>query len=223
MWNKRQKELQFFKLPVWHHQALNFDRVGIDSLRSFLQSLLERHIEKALPEVRSEISDLLETNQNLLNELGEERPEISDQKRFLSNLSMNFMLLVRSAIDGTYQDNSGDFFGHNKKHHDEDLSNARLRADIHILNEKFSDFMRENAHMATTTKRDTKEPLENNDYDKLHPLYMTEEEFFEWIMKVRHLENNVGKPLSRNVDIQKHKRKRTTWVLQPYSSCCPLS
>lgn len=119
--------MQFFKAPIWHVHGLNFDRVGINSLGSFLQSLLERHIEKALPDVRSEISVLLDINQRLLDELGEERPEISDQRLFLSNLSMNFRLLVQSAVDGTYQTSTGDFFRLDGEH-----IHNRLRAEIYF-------------------------------------------------------------------------------------------
>lgn len=181
--SRQQKETQFFKTPTWREHGLNFDRVGIDSLRSFLQSLLERHIEKALPDVRSEVSALLEKTQRRLDELGQERPEISDQRLFLSNLGMKFRLLVQSAVDGTYQKSAGDFFGHDEEH-----IHNRLRAEIHILNERFSDFMREHAHKFTTNERKEKKGRpKSNDYDNSCPLYMTGEAFLDWIMKVRHL------------------------------------
>lgn len=193
---RQQKEVQFFKAPIWHDHGLNFDRVGINSLRVFLQSLLERHIEKALPDARSEISVLLESTQRRLDELGEERPEISDQRLFLSNLGMNFRLLVQSAIDGTYQASAvaGDFFGHDGEH-----IHNRLRAEIHILNEKFSNFMRENAVKYTTKewwKWGKREKPQVNDYDTSLPRYMTEEAYLEWIMKVRHLDYTVQKALN---------------------------
>jgi len=38
---------------------LSMDRVGILSLRSYLQSLLDQHIERELPKVREEVKLLM--------------------------------------------------------------------------------------------------------------------------------------------------------------------
>ncbi|QKX57599.1 uncharacterized protein TRUGW13939_04717 [Talaromyces rugulosus] len=185
---RQQKEVQYFKERIWRDHGLNFDRVGINSLRGFLQSLLERHIEKALPSVRSEISILLDRTQRRLDELGDERPEISDQRLFLSNLGMNFRLLVQSAVDGTYQTSAvaGDFFRHDGEH-----IHNRLRAEIHIVNERFSNFMRENAIKYTTEWWGKLDKPQSNDYDTSHPRYMTEEAYMEFT-KVLEGKNSLG-------------------------------
>ncbi|KAF4955339.1 hypothetical protein FSARC_11873 [Fusarium sarcochroum] len=43
------RELQFFSSPAWLSQGLDFDRIGAEKLRVFLQDLLDTHIERELP------------------------------------------------------------------------------------------------------------------------------------------------------------------------------
>ncbi|KAL9109075.1 MAG: hypothetical protein Q9187_008207, partial [Circinaria calcarea] len=57
---QRQKsEIQYFQYSPWKEQALSMDRVGIVALRSYLQILLDQHIERELPKVREEIRTLI--------------------------------------------------------------------------------------------------------------------------------------------------------------------
>ena len=136
--SRRKTELAFFTSERWNGHDLNLSRAGVDALHSFLQSLLETHIEKELPKVRSEIANLLSRSQDQLLDLGHERPTVSDQRMFLSRLSMAFCAIVQSAIDGTYRNITTGFFGYEQS----DISHNRLRASIHDLNGTFAIFMR---------------------------------------------------------------------------------
>jgi hypothetical protein len=80
---RRIEESEFSNEPKWRVHNLDYERVGVDALRSFLQSILEKHIEKELPKVRSEILHLLYSTRRKRGDLGDERPTLSDQPLFL--------------------------------------------------------------------------------------------------------------------------------------------
>ncbi|KAK1046750.1 hypothetical protein LTR74_017890 [Friedmanniomyces endolithicus] len=44
-----QTELRYFQSSLWRDQKLDASRVGVNKLKTFLQALLDRHIEKELP------------------------------------------------------------------------------------------------------------------------------------------------------------------------------
>lgn len=111
------------------------DRIGIDALSAFLQGLLDAHIERELPKVRSEISVLLAQTQQQLEAMGGERSHL---RAFLTSLSMKFMSLAQAALNGNYLELEPDL---TTKDVPLDAS-CRLRAQIHILNGSFSDRMR---------------------------------------------------------------------------------
>lgn len=135
---RNRDEMEFFQSHQWKEHGVNLDRVGIDALRSFLQGLLEEHIERELPKVCDEIDRLLKKTQDELHELGEKRSTIADQRFFLSKLSTEFHRIIEAALSGTYQDATSDFFGYGDK-----LPQTRLRARLHELNSLFADYMRE--------------------------------------------------------------------------------
>ncbi|KAK9790466.1 putative GED domain-containing protein [Seiridium cardinale] len=130
-----QREAQFFAAPVWQSQSLNMARVGALNLRSFLQELLDCHIEKELPQVRDEVKQLLVTTERQLEVLGEERPTPHQIRSFLTGISMRFHVLTQAALDGNYQGPESEFFLNHTN---------RLRAMVHKTNEDFALRMRMN-------------------------------------------------------------------------------
>ncbi|KAI4271951.1 MAG: hypothetical protein L6R38_006736 [Xanthoria sp. 2 TBL-2021] len=63
--DQRQRgEVTFFQFSPWKEQGLAMDRVGILSLRSYLQTLLDQHMERELPKVQEEVKNLMKENRN---------------------------------------------------------------------------------------------------------------------------------------------------------------
>ncbi|KAF4953965.1 hypothetical protein FSARC_12283 [Fusarium sarcochroum] len=66
---RSRRELQFFSSPPWLSQGLDFERIGAEKLRVFLQDLLDTHIESELPKVKEEIRRSLEASEWLQRRL----------------------------------------------------------------------------------------------------------------------------------------------------------
>lgn len=113
-------------------------RVGIETLRTFLQELLEQHIGRELPRVRAEIKKLLLQTETQVASLGDERPTAGHIRMFLTRLSMRFYGLTQAALDGNYHASDFTFF-------DEFENPTRLRTEVHRLNGLFAAHMRDNA------------------------------------------------------------------------------
>lgn len=192
---RKKKELDFFfKDPKWSGLSPDPARIGIDAIRTFLESLLEEHIERELPKVHAEISRLLEDTKGLLGQLGEERGTVALQRGFLSELSVDYLAIVQAAMIGTYQSANPKFFSEEKN----GLFHNRLRAHVHSLNKKFSDYMRERSRKRQIQhevgSRGTKD--DGHFATLQEPMEVTDEEFNEWVMKV--YRNTRGLELSGN-------------------------
>ncbi|KAK0260968.1 hypothetical protein LTR35_017943 [Friedmanniomyces endolithicus] len=61
--NAGTNELRYFQSPVWKEQKLDATRGGIDKLQTSLKALINRHIEKELPEVREQIKSTIRTSE----------------------------------------------------------------------------------------------------------------------------------------------------------------
>jgi GTPase SAR1 family protein len=94
------QEAAFFSSASWKEHRLDAERVGIHSLREFLQNLLDSHVERELPAVRREIKALLAETEVELSSLGDERPTVAHLRMFLTRKSMEFHSFVRAALDG---------------------------------------------------------------------------------------------------------------------------
>jgi hypothetical protein len=68
---RKRDEYQFFCSSAWKDQQLDMSRVGIEALRTFVQELLEQHIERELPKVRAEIKKLLLQMESEIADLGD--------------------------------------------------------------------------------------------------------------------------------------------------------
>lgn len=139
--DQRQRgEVTFFQSSPWKEQGLATDRVGILSLRSYLQTLLDQHMERELPKVQEEVKNLLKKTEMEIEALGDERQTIGHLRMFLSRIAMRFHGLTTSALNGTYHEMDSSFFSGQ----DRSGSSIRLRASVHLLNTNFSDEMRQN-------------------------------------------------------------------------------
>lgn len=136
MLEREQKELTYFSCPPWRDTGLDRTRIGVASLRRFLQDLLNRHTEREMPKVREEVRSLLKSTEKSISGLGEERPSTSHMRMFLSRLAMRYHNLTNAALIGDYDSSEHEFFNTSSS------ESRRLRAFVHSVNTKFSDQMR---------------------------------------------------------------------------------
>jgi GTPase SAR1 family protein len=177
--DRRRHELEFFSSPAWKEHRLDPARVGVASLREYLQELLDGHIERELPKVQKEIQSLLAHTESQLAALGDERPSPAHMRMFLTRLSMEFHGLVQSALDGNYHEKGGEFFG--------DSGIRRLRAEVHRLNGAFAMEMRKNGEKRKICDADTLEEgpdQESASDSETGPFLVTTPEFTAWVKKV---------------------------------------
>jgi GTPase SAR1 family protein len=202
--NRESREHLFFQTSPWKEQNLDKDRTGISALRSFLQKLLDRHIEHELPRVREEIETLAISVEQKLNHLGEERTELTEMRLFLSRLAMKFHSITIAALSGDYHDTDPDFFPHSVMSSDREVN--RLRAMVHQLNMEFSHTMREDGQKRKIVGQEHEAPahrsvalpanfsseslsdgasgvnvIESSDETQLH---VSREEMVEWVEEV---------------------------------------
>lgn len=182
---QRQKnEVQYFHTSPWKEQILNPERVGISSLRQYLQVLLDKHVAREIPKVRQDVQKLLTRTELELSSMGEKRDSPSKVRMFLTRLAMSFHRLVTSALNGTYDDTDLSFFSR-----DSCDPARRLRALIQNLNTKFAESIRvEGAKRKvvpeTEPESDGNSGSESSDHDSGHQILVTEREMKEWIREV---------------------------------------
>jgi GTPase SAR1 family protein len=176
---RSQRELSFFSGPVWRQHQLDMSRVGVETLKLFLQELLDTHIEKELPKVVDDIKMHLRHTEEGLDLLGQERPTVSHIRIFLTQVSTNFSQLVQAALDGNYHGPHYDFF--------DQVVESRLRAMIHQANGGFSTKLRTHGRKRVVTTvseverdRDEKPINENNEKQ----LFVTKSEMMDWVKGV---------------------------------------
>ncbi|KAL4941105.1 hypothetical protein BDV06DRAFT_229883 [Aspergillus oleicola] len=174
---RRKAELEFFTTGAWKGQGIDPSRIGIDNLRTFLQDLLDTHIERELPKVREDVRHLLNEINNELIDLGTERSSPNQIRVYLTRVSSDFHNLVKAGVEGAYTGRDGAFF-----HVDCDDISVRLRAAIHITNEKFAAYMRqqgEKRKVITKEQLETAQALEDQ-------LLLTDDQMMSWVRKIYH-------------------------------------
>jgi hypothetical protein len=148
---RMRQEVDYFFSAPWKEHRLDPDRVGIHALREFLQVLLDRHVERELPQVCREIKALLTETEAELASLGDERLTVAHLRMFLTRTSMEFHSLARAALDGNYYERDGSFF-------DDPVTQAtRLRAEVHRLNRDFATYMCKDGQKWKLCNRDPSE------------------------------------------------------------------
>lgn len=225
---RRENELRFFQKPAWKKQNLNSDTVGITSLRHFLQTLLEQHIEREMPKVRLEIEELLSNAQGELDRLGQARPDIFSQRLFLSRLGEGISALTKASVDGAYQGANSGFFALA-----ENGFPNRVRAHVHALIDSFAKFMDQKSREKEISENDAPEQLPddnshfgsggpgfNNEYPAEWgtPKKVSREEFDAWVLEVCLCRASVFLVIATNFvsDLQKHQGARAARELWAY-------
>ncbi|KAJ5111785.1 dynamin GTPase [Penicillium alfredii] len=186
---RKRVEQAFFSCEPWSSLGLDPSRVGIENLRVFLQDLLDSHIERELPKVRKELRELLERNGQDLAGLGMERNTAGQIRIYLTQISADFHGLVRAGIDGDYGGRDSRFFDVS----DKDFAN-RLRAVVHLENEKFANHMREYGQTRKVVCRKDDQSLESTSSDEtMEPsvnkegqILVSKEEMAAWVKQVYH-------------------------------------
>lgn len=120
---------------------LSRDGVGIDTLRTRLSKLLFQHLVQELPSVKREIDVKLQDTREQLEQIGERRTTIPEQRIALTQMAQDINGLLRAAIAGHYADG---FFGNMNMDAapDSDQNVCRFRAAVQHLNMEFASTMR---------------------------------------------------------------------------------
>jgi Dynamin family/Dynamin central region len=126
---RRESEAQFFASRIW--ATVPPFRIGIESLRPRLSTVLRDHILSQLPSLIDEATQSYKETEASLQRLGKARDTVSDQRRYLLHSSEHFSTLMSNAIDGVY---FNPFFGDAME--DEGYA-RRLRA---VVQNRLSDF-----------------------------------------------------------------------------------
>lgn len=184
---REENEIRYFQSTPWKEQGLQRDRIGVASLRTSLQHLLDRHIERELPKVRRELGLLMATTEQEVLDLGEERPTVGHLRMFLCRLAMRFHRLCNAALNGTYHEADSSFFEEQSEHG----HSRRLRATVQRLNTGFSDYMRNKGEKRKISHCEiTDEDEDDNDGPKddcsaeAGQLLVTKAEMKAWVKEV---------------------------------------
>lgn len=199
MSERERRELSYFSSSPWKDVGLDETRIGIGSLREFLQDLLSRHTERELPKVREEIRNLLRSTQKEIERLGEERPTTSHLRMFLSRIAMRFHNVTNAALIGDYDSSEQDFFRLTLS------QQRRLRASMHSINTEFSNNMRTHGatvRIASETDDEDSDGVDLEtvalDQDSMSQVSVTEAKFKKWVRQVNITRAPIPQPLRTN-------------------------
>lgn len=174
---RAKREREFFESPAWNSLGLDPERVGAEKLRSFLQDLLDAHIERELPKVRHDINKHLDATKADLRAMGDARPTVGHIRSFLTQLSMSFYELSQAALEGNYHTIDAEFFS------SED-GVRRLRARLQSENTKFAASVRERGQRRKIGLRASSTTSDYEPANKTAQLIVSESEMMEWVKKV---------------------------------------
>ncbi|KAJ5640301.1 Dynamin [Penicillium longicatenatum] len=180
---RHRAEIEFFSSQRWKAQGIDSTRIGMNNLRSFLEDLLDSHIERELPKVQQEVRRLLQRVDDDIIGLGMERSNAAQIRVFLTHISTEFYGVIKNGLEGNYDSWDGEFFTSGPE-------TCRLRAAIHRENERFAHYMRTHGQRRkiVTSGIDDEVEEENEDESKKEieedqnkELLVTEEDMFSWI------------------------------------------
>ena len=144
------EEQTFFSQGIW--KTLPRAWVAIENLRQRLSKVLLAQIVTELPSLIGEIEAKAEQCRYKLEQFGQVRTTLDEQKAYLLHISQHFQGLVKAAIDGTYNDL---FFG---DAHSESGYHKRLRAMAQNLNIDFAAKIRCDGHYWQVVKQAPRNP-----------------------------------------------------------------
>ncbi|KAK3903389.1 interferon-induced GTP-binding protein Mx [Staphylotrichum tortipilum] len=133
------EEAAFFNSGAW--AALPVSSLGIERLRSRLSKVLLGQITTELPGLMDEINRKFKSCQGQLADLGTPRASPMEQRAYLLQLSQSFQALVKTSVDGSYNDA---FFSDAKS---ETGYHQRIRAIVQNLNQDFASEMSRRGHL----------------------------------------------------------------------------
>ncbi|KAH9235872.1 hypothetical protein K456DRAFT_1944452 [Colletotrichum gloeosporioides 23] len=171
---RSKREMEFFSSGAWKTQNLDTSRVGVDNLKSYLQDLLDAHLERELPKVRDEIRRVLSSTEDDLKSMGPERRSLNDIRSFMTNLSMRYYQLAEAALAGNYHSTDQQFFSKD--------SGTRLRAIVHQENGNFSAEIRDHGHKRQIVDEDSPKKSGTSTPDGLQ-IFVTRKDMIDWIHK----------------------------------------
>ncbi|KAI9660454.1 MAG: hypothetical protein M1821_009804 [Bathelium mastoideum] len=218
--DRNNAERQFFSTGIY--ESLPRDMVGIESLRFRLSGLLYNHLKKELPGLRKELIEKLSATQNELSYFGAKRTTVTEQRQFLTAMSMEFYEIINSAVKGYYEE---PFFGliETEDAVDADSNIKRFRAIVKHLNFEFARSMRLRGHkyqlveepngvsdpvnkLPTADEEYLKHPphkvideissSEASECESQLPKKMTSKEVEDWVLKI--LKRSRGRELPGN-------------------------
>ncbi|KAF8248453.1 hypothetical protein K440DRAFT_583381 [Wilcoxina mikolae CBS 423.85] len=186
---RNRAEERFFQTGVWMDIARS--SVGIGTLRSRLSRLLYDHIKGELPTVYRDICAGLNSSEEKLVKLGDKRETTSEQRVYLTKLSMDFVSVCRAAVDGYYEDT---FFGKGVAFEESDVP-KRLRAVVQKMNSTFAKTIREKGHTHQIDKKSDTTGINNRyPHGNAGPKRITHSEAIAWVKPL--IENGRGRELS---------------------------
>ncbi|KAI1654941.1 dynamin family protein [Daldinia decipiens] len=144
------EEARFFSKGVW--KDLPSSMLGINELRKKLSNVLLGQIALELPSLIHEIELKLEDSRDRLEELGEPRRTLDEQRLKLLQISQDFQSIVERSISGTYNDA---FFD------DAETSRGylqRIRAVAQNLNREFAEELTRRGHKREISNNTTSSP-----------------------------------------------------------------
>ncbi|CAI0646869.1 unnamed protein product, partial [Colletotrichum noveboracense] len=171
---RSKREMEFFSSGAWKTQNLDTSRVGVDNLKSYLQDLLDAHLERELPKVRDEIRRVLSSTEDDFKSMGPERRSLNDIRSFMTNLSMRYYQLAEAALAGNYHSTDQQFFSKD--------SGTRLRAIVHQENGNFSAEIRDHGHKRQIVDEDSPKKSGTSTPDGLQ-IFVTRKDMIDWIHK----------------------------------------
>lgn len=127
-------EDEFFSKGIW--ASMDRSCVGVSSLKPRLSNVLKDQILRQLPSLLRDVETSISDCQHRLERLGTPRTTVSEQRRYLFQVSQEFSTLVRAAVDGVYSDR---FFGSAKT---DEGYRKRLRAVVQNRLSEFEETMR---------------------------------------------------------------------------------
>ncbi|KAE8337174.1 hypothetical protein BDV24DRAFT_177911 [Aspergillus arachidicola] len=167
-----QEEAEFFSRGIW--EDLPRSHVGIDTLRQRLSKLLFGQIAAELPSLIDEIQYKMNLCVKGLENLGEPRATLKEQRSYLLYISQCFQTLVRSGLDGSY---NSSFF---ESAHSENGYHKRMRAVIQNLNEDFAQHINENGHYRDILKGGQ----QGTSQSSAEQLFVSREEYLQHIERL---------------------------------------
>ncbi|KAI9660668.1 MAG: hypothetical protein M1821_010020 [Bathelium mastoideum] len=148
-------ERNFFRDGIWSTREES--TLGVESLRTKLSRLLEGHLRRELPVLRSELSQKLAETRQMLADLGDPLLTVSMRRELIHNLSWELLDVTNAAIKGDYE---SPFFETVDQNVDIDMppNVVRLRAAIQCLNGKFTKHMFLHGHKYKIGRGDSVHP-----------------------------------------------------------------